>query len=568
MQSWRPGTKKQYNTHIKRWFQYCSERETSPILPTLETVVKFLTFQYSNGLGYESLNTAKGALSALGLQFDGFRVENHPLIIRYMKGVFASRPSKPRYTYIWDVDIVLLYLKKLSPVKHLSLKDLTLKLVMLMALTQAARVHTLHLLNFKCNKKLKSEYVLQFNGHLKQSRPGHNVVCVSFRAYPPDRRLCVYTVLKEYLSRTSVLRHNGNSGKFFMSYVKPHATVTRDTISRWIKTVMRRAGINVKDFSSHSVRSVVTSKASTSAVPIADILTKAGWSRESTFRKFYDKPVLNRSDKFQEGILVDQQHLQEDIDNLCQWSKDWLLKFNVQKCKVVSFGRKRVDTNYHMTDRDGNIQQLKKEDSEKDLGVLFTESLSFEKHISNTLNKANMIIGLIRRKFTHIDNTLFLTLYKSLVRSHLDYGNLIYFPITKKCKQVIENAQRRAIRLIPDLRGLTYNDRLRKINLPSLDFRRKRFNMIQEFRIVHNIDDISMTTFFTFADNSGTRGHNLKLFKPKARKSLRQNSFSNRIVSTWNNLPHELVNTTSVNAFKAGLDKLWKNKRFDTSEVY
>lgn len=265
---------------------------------------------------------------------------------------------------------------------------------------------------------------------------------------------------------------------------------------------------------------------------------------------------------------VDQQQLQEDIDNLCQWSKDWLLKFNVQKCKVVSFGRKRVDTDYHMTDRDGNIQQLKREDSEKDLGVLFTESLSFEKHISNTLNKANMIIGLIRRKFTHIDNTLFLTLYKSLIRSHLDYGNLIYFPITKKCKQMIENAQRRATRLIPELRGLTYNDRLRELNLPSLDFRRKRFDMIQVFRIVHNIDDISMTTFFTFADNSGTRGHNLKLFKPKARKSLRQNSFGNRTVSTWNNLPHELVNTTSVNAFKAGLDKLWKNKRFDTSEVY
>ncbi|WAR17540.1 hypothetical protein MAR_032134, partial [Mya arenaria] len=122
-------------------------------------------------------------------------------------------------------------------------------------------------------------------------------------AYHPDRRLCIYTVLKEYLSRTSVLRHNGNSGNFFISYVKPHATVTRDTISRWIKTVMCRAGIHVKDFGLHSVRSAVTSKASTSAVPIADILAKAEWSRESTFRKFYNKPVLNKSDKFQEGIL-------------------------------------------------------------------------------------------------------------------------------------------------------------------------------------------------------------------------------------------------------------------------
>lgn len=265
--------------------------------------MEFLTSQYSKGLGYESLNTARGALSALGLQFDGFRVGNHPLINRYMKGVFASRPSKPRHTYIWDVDKVLLYLKKLSPVKYLSLKDLTLKLVMLMALTQAARVQTLHLLNFKYYKKLKFEFVLQLSGQLKQSRPGHNVYCVSFRAYPPDRRLCIYTVLKEYLSRTSMLRHDGNSGQFFISYVKPHATVTRDTISRWIKTVMCRAGISIKDFGSHSVRSAVTSKACTSAVPIADILAKAGWSRESTFRKFYNKPVVSQSDRFQEGIL-------------------------------------------------------------------------------------------------------------------------------------------------------------------------------------------------------------------------------------------------------------------------
>ena len=99
------------------------------------------------------------------------------------------------------------------------------------------------------------------------------------------------------------MRNNVNSEKFFISYVKPHGSVSRDTISRWIKTVMCRAGINIKDFGSHSVRSAVTSKASTSAVPITVILAKAGWSRESTFRKFYDKPVLNNNDKFQESIL-------------------------------------------------------------------------------------------------------------------------------------------------------------------------------------------------------------------------------------------------------------------------
>ena len=70
----------------------------------------------------------------------------------------------------------------------------------------------------------------------------------------------------------------------------------------------------------------------------------------------------------------------------------------------------------------------------KDLGVTFSENLSFEQHISNVANKANRLIGLIRRKFIYMDNQLFLTLYKSLVRPHLDCGNLVAYPVTKKCK--------------------------------------------------------------------------------------------------------------------------------------
>ncbi|WAQ99940.1 hypothetical protein MAR_024313 [Mya arenaria] len=153
-----------------------------------------------------------------------------------------------------------------------------------------------------------------------------------------------------------------------------------------------------------------------------------------------------------------QKSLQEDIDRLCQWSKNWLLKFNIKKCKIVSFGNEKFYNDYNMIDENGNVHKLARDFSEKDLGVLFTNNLNFETHINNTVNKVNKIIGLIRRKFTFMDKSLFLTLYKSLVRSHLDYGNLIYFPYTKKCKQVLENAQRRATRLIPELRGLSYQE--------------------------------------------------------------------------------------------------------------
>ena len=67
----------------------------------------------------------------------------------------------------------------------------------------------------------------------------------------------------------------------------------------------------------------------------------------------------------------------------------------------------------------------------------------------------NRIISLIKGKFTYMDKDLFLTIYKSLARSHLDYGNLVFYQTIKKYKQILENAQRRATRLVPELRGLT-----------------------------------------------------------------------------------------------------------------
>lgn len=125
---------------------------------------------------------------------------------------------------------------------------------------------------------------------------------------------------------------------------------------------------------------------------------------------------------------TDQQQLQEDIDCLCQWIKDWLLKFNIKKCKFVSFGNEKFHNDYNMTDENRNVHKLVRDYSEKDLSVLFTNNLNFETHINDTVNKVNKIIGLISRKFTFMDKSFFLTLYRSLVHSLLDYGNLIYFP--------------------------------------------------------------------------------------------------------------------------------------------
>jgi len=262
----------------------------------------------------------------------------------------------------------------------------------------------------------------------------------------------------------------------------------------------------------------------------------------------------------------EQVELQDDIDKLCKWSKDWLLKFNIQKCKVVSYGNKRHDFSYTLLDNTGNRHNLTNEEGEKDLGIKFNSSLKFDEHINLTVNKVNKIIGLIKRTFKFMDKSLFLTLYKSLVRSHLDYGNLIYYPITKKNKQLIENTQRRATRMVPELVGKSYGERLKELNLPTLDFRRRRYDLIQTFKIIKGVDDVLPQKFFQMSETD-LRGHSLKLAKPRANKSARLHSFSNRVVSEWNKLPEEIVNAETVLGFKSRLDKLWAGMRFDTSIV-
>ena len=78
--------------------------------------------------------------------------------------------------------------------------------------------------------------------------------------------------------------------------------VSKDTISRWIRTVMMNAGLDVTTSKPHSTRSAATSKATQACVPIQDILKQAGWSNHRTFDRFYNKPVRKES-SFAESVL-------------------------------------------------------------------------------------------------------------------------------------------------------------------------------------------------------------------------------------------------------------------------
>ena len=137
---------------------------------------------------------------------------------------------------------------------------------------------------------------------VKQTRPGTHVHDVCFRAYLHDPRLCIVKCIQEYITRTTPLR--GDETQLLISFVRPHKAVSKDTIGRWIKSVLANAGIDTSQFGAHSTRAASTSAAKNSGLDMATIMKAAGWSNASTFALFYHKPIQQSSTAdFSQAIL-------------------------------------------------------------------------------------------------------------------------------------------------------------------------------------------------------------------------------------------------------------------------
>ena len=205
--------------------------------------------------------------------------------------------------------------------------------------------------------------------------------------------------------------------------------------------------------------------------------------------------------------------------------------------------------------------RLKSVEEEKDLGIIIDEKLNLHSHIAEMATRANKILGCIRRSIKYKDQDIIMPLYKAHVRSRLEYGSVIWNPKQEQDKVRVEQIQRRATKMIIGLENLSYEDRLKKLDLPSLQHRRRRADMLQVFKIVMQLERIDFSDFFQYG-TSFTRGHNKKLFKPRPRLDIRKNTFSSRIINDWNSLPQSLIDSESLETFKAGLDELWAEEKF------
>ena len=252
----------------------------------------------------------------------------------------------------------------------------------------------------------------------------------------------------------------------------------------------------------------------------------------------------------------DCEAIQRDLDNLSAWSRKWLLNFNGDKCKVMHVGQNNIKYSYKLQEKN-----LLKVTEEKDLGVIVRSDLKCSTQCCVASRKANTILGFIARNFDCKAPEVITRLYTSLVRPHLEYAVQFWSPHYLKDKNKLESVQRRATKLIPSIRNLSYEERLKRLNLFSLSDRRTRGDLIETFKILKKIDNIDYENLFEFS-HTITRNNGLKLKGQRFNSDLRRNFFNFRVIDFWNKLPASVVQTNTVATFKKKLDEYYKENGF------
>ena len=192
---------------------------------------------------------------------------------------------------------------------------------------------------------------------------------------------------------------------------------------------------------------------------------------------------------------------------------------------------------------------------EKDLGVYVSADLKPSYNVNVAAAKGNRMVGLIKRNFPDIDGDTCRTLYCALVRPHLEYAIQSWSPYYKRDILELEKVQRRMTKLVDELKELDYEERCERLGLMTLEKRRLRGDLIETYKILNGYEDINYRLFFEYSEAS-TRSNTRKLKKRGHWRTLvRANSFSVRVVNSWNSFHGEVVCAPTVGSFKSKLDE-------------
>jgi len=326
---------------------------------------------------------------------------------------------------------------------------------------------------------------------------------------------------------------------------------TTNWIENWLKNRKQRVVINGKPSDWEDVGSGViqgTVLGPTLFTIHIDDLDEAA-EAINTIKKFADDTKLGQEINGED----DRKKLQDTLNKMEEWTTCWGMEFNVPKCKVMHIGSKNPKFKYYMSGK-----ELEVTETERDIGVMMSSNLKPGKQCAKAAQTARTVLGQISRAFHYRDRYVFKKLYVQYVRPHLEFAVPAWSPSGAADKEVLEKVQQKAIGMMSGLKGKTYEEKLRELEMETLEKRRENLDMIETYKILNKVDNVDRKKWYTYTSENRLRetratADSTRLETAKARTELRKTMFGMRTVEKWNGLAPETRQSKTVNQFKRNI---------------
>ena len=394
-----------------------------------------------------------------------------------------------------------------------------------------------------------------------------NVLCPQQHGFRKAHS-CETQLLEFFEDVSSSLDSGKSSDIIVMDFAKAFDRVNHSLLIHKLSHFGIRGIVNrwIKDFLSQRSQTVVVEGEKSSPVSVQSGVPQGSVLGPSLFLLYInDLPdrVSSTSRLFADDTLLhnetsskhDCETMQQDLQKLEQWEDEWAMKFHPDKCNVLPVTRSKNPKecfDYKLHDH-----HLEKVEATKYLGVTIQKDLGWDKHIENTCNKANKLLGMLRRNLRSAPTHTKETAYKALVRPVLEYSSCVWDPHNDKEIQSIEKIQRRAARFVLNRHKKTdsVTSMLDKLKWPTLQKRRKLSRLSMFYKIHNGLASFRSKNLKPLHARQ-RRGHDQMYQRVFSRRDYRNESFLPKTVRDWNALPSEVVQSPSLGAFTARASKV------------